>query len=236
MDLGTALRLCESDARLTGAEPFLVKPREPTKCGLSAAERKSLLLSLGQAYPSYADAKYNSLLLPLCGIEPVPSILVFGETVGTSSDVTERSCDILIRQADKLLAGRVHKIVQFGIRIPDSREQYELATSVTNERTSAARLNSIQQAKDAWQAKPAVKHTWLLVEWFKRCGPFGDDDNDQRQLGMAPRFYTETDDAMTWIPVQKVLSRFAQLPADLVDRNARRPAFYACKLPRSIHA
>jgi hypothetical protein len=143
-------------------------------------------------------------------------------------------------------AGQIQRIVQFRLRLPESKAQLRLAREQIRETTPPEQKARIINAREAWQRREPELHWWVQVEWHKAAEPEAAADFDEveeKRLAMVPEFLAnefETDAVQQWLPVQALLCNFVALVHDLPQRS-RAPGRFppkqklsACMLPRDI--
>lgn len=232
------LQLATAD-RVTGAEAYYCKLRDPQRVRLAREDYDALMGALSEVYPDFSSA--HRLQIDLAEgrtVESAPAAYLLGELVGSSGDTRTRKASFMLQQRGNVLwAGQVRRIIQFGVKLPESKQQWQLALEPIDDTTPSHRKRAIDRANKEWQQRPTEQHLWMQVEWFEKVIEPEVDEVDQLQQAMAPRFYTSKFDdnpIRRWLPVQRMLARFVPLQLPSCDKDEEEGTMFICRLPRKV--
>ena len=246
LDLGAALQLpLTSGGQGTGAEPAAIVLDRPSHAPvrLNDVDVAWLRHALTIAYKQFADGEHATFLRFDGEVRTAQSARVLGEVVGTHQDKRSERSSLIValfqesKGSFSRRPARVVQIVEFGVKLPASMEQFQLAT-MTAEYAAAHQLTAERTAAlAAWDNQPPTRHTWIKVEWFVLAPYGGADEVEQRRFSLAPRYHaTQHDqrrDLSPWLPLTRVLARFVPMRVlSGVERSS--DVTHACMLPRRV--
>lgn len=211
-DLGVVLTLPTTDARVTGAEPILIKLDHPAAFDLPELERQALVAALAKLYPEHC--REGKFLLPV-GAEVTASSTadVIGERFGALDSKNNRSSFVVAMFQGKLNVGRIRRFVQFQLQLPSK--------PVAEAKDGKAPADAKRELKSA--SRP-VTHNFVQVLWYKPV----------RDHTLAPEFYLGNpypNLTLQWLPVHRLISRVGVW---LKAGPRENRTFVACLLPCKV--